>query len=40
MYKNEFDSIVKPQVRDVVYREGPDGKKHVYFYHIVIGLES
>ena len=31
MYKNEFDSIVKPQVRDVVYREGPDGKKHVYF---------
>ncbi len=31
MYREEFESVVRPQVRDVVYREGPDGKKHVYF---------
>ena len=31
MYREEFESVVRPQVRDMVYREGPDGKKHVYF---------
>jgi ABC-type sugar transport system permease subunit/ABC-type glycerol-3-phosphate transport system substrate-binding protein len=31
MYREEFETCVRPQVRDVVYRTGPDGKKHVYF---------
>ncbi len=31
MYKEEFESVVRPQARDMVYRIGPDGKKHVYF---------
>ena len=31
MYREEFEALVRPQVRDMVYRTGPDGNKHVYF---------
>jgi ABC-type glycerol-3-phosphate transport system substrate-binding protein len=30
-YLDELKARIKPQVWDAVYREGPDGKKHVYF---------
>jgi ABC-type sugar transport system permease subunit/ABC-type glycerol-3-phosphate transport system substrate-binding protein len=31
MYRDEFEARVSPPLRDAVYREGPDGKKHVYW---------
>ena len=30
MYKEELEERVLPQVRDVIYCRGPDGKKHFY----------